>query len=79
MPNDGWYYVILKDEIKGKFKGKDGALGLYRSLLSDTGYSPPSPERATGKDIVVEVFMDDLERYWSESHKFRRRGGKGKY
>lgn len=76
VPNDGWYYVIQRDQVRGKFKAKYEALSLYRSLLSRTWRpSMRSSESSAGKDAVIGAFMDELEWYWGGGHKPKQRGG----
>lgn len=80
VPGDGYFYVLLKGEIKGRFRTKSSALGMYSAILEKSGYKPPPVEAAA--DIsreTVEQYLDDLEAYWSESHQHRRRGGKAMY
>ncbi len=80
VPNDGWFYVLLRGEIKGRFRTKAAAVTAYRALVDESGYKPP-PVKASvdpGRD-VVERYMDDLEAYWTESHKHARRGGRSMY
>lgn len=80
VPKDGFFYVLLKDEIKGRFRTKSKALSLYRSLLEESGYKPQPAE--TSFDAArenVERYLDELESYWSDSHTHRRRGGKTMY
>ena len=78
VPNDGWFYVLLRDEIKGRFRTKSEALALYRTLLSESGYTPP-PVEPSSRNETVERYLDDLEAYWTESHRHHRRGGKTMY
>jgi len=80
VPRDGYFYVLLKGEIKGRFRTKSSALAMYRAILEKSGYKPPPVEAAD--DIsreTVERYLDDLETYWSDSHRHRRRGGKTMY
>lgn len=80
VPKDGYFYVLLQDEIKGRFRTKNEALALYRTLREDSGYTPPAAE-PSGNTLneVVQRYLDELEAYWSESHRHTRRGGKSMY
>ena len=80
VPKDGFFYVLLRGEIKGRFRTKSKALSLYRSLLRDSGYKPQPVEASvdTARESV-ERYLDELESYWSDSHRHTPRGGKGRY
>lgn len=80
VPKDGYFYVLLRGEIKGRFRTKSSALAMYRAILEESGYKP-SPVAASGDASreTVERYLDDLETYWSEAHRHRRRGGKTMY
>ena len=79
VPGDGFYYVLLGGEIKGRFRNKNAALELYREVLKTIGYTPPPVEKATARNEAVEGYLDAKESYWGDSHKHTRRGGKGGY
>lgn len=80
VPKDGYFYVLLNGEIKGRFRAKDGALATYRALLEESGYKPPPVEASTDASReTVERYLDDLEAYWLDSHRHKRRGGKAMY
>jgi len=81
VPNDGHFYVLLAGEVKGRFRAMRRALALYKSLLEQSGYTPPSPgdRKADPAREAVERYMDELEAYWSDSHRHARRGGKTMY
>jgi hypothetical protein len=79
VPGDGYYYVLLYGEIKGRFRNKNAALDLYREVLRTTGYTPPPVEKAAARNEAVEDYLDAKESYWGDSHKHTRRGGKGGY
>lgn len=80
VPNDGFFYVILDGEVKGRFRTRSKALALYKTLLEESGYKPQPVERPAdpGRE-TVERYLDELEAYWSDSHSHRRRGGKSMY
>jgi hypothetical protein len=80
VPNDGHFYVLLNSKIKGRFRAMRRALALYKSLLEESGYTPPTVDRAADPAYeAVERYMGELEAYWSDSHRHARRGGKTMY
>ncbi len=81
VPKDGYVYVLLNGEIKGRFRTMSRARALYKSLLEESGYTPPppAPGKADPTREAVERYMDELEAYWTDSHKHTRRGGKAMY
>ncbi len=79
VASDGSYYVLLRGEIKGKFRSKAKALELYRALLESSGYTPPVEDSQPTRNEAVEGYLDTLEDYWSQSYKHARRGGKGRF
>jgi len=80
VPEDGFFYVLLKGEIKGRFRAKSKALSLYKSLLEQSGHKPqPVQASVDAARENVERYLDELESYWSDSHTHRKRGGKGRY
>ena len=80
VPKDGFFYVLLDGEIKGRFRTKSKALSLYRALLKQSGHKPqPVQVSVDAARENVERYLDELESYWSDSHTHRKRGGKGRY
>jgi hypothetical protein len=79
VPDDGWFYVIVQGEIRGRFRQKRKAEALYRDILDKSGYTPDPPTPDSSRNETVERYLDDLEGYWLDSHKHTRRGGKGRY
>ena len=80
VPDDGYFYVVLRNEIKGRFRTKAQATVLYRALLQDSGYKPaPIGAAAPSSSEAVERYLDEKEAYWSDSHRHTKRGGKGRY
>ena len=80
IPKDGYFYVLLNGEIKGRFRAMKQALALYKSLLEDSGYTPPGVDtKGDPAHEAVERYMDELEAYWTDSHRHARRGGKTMY
>jgi hypothetical protein len=81
VPRDGHFYVLLHGQIKGRFRAMRQALALYKSLLEESGYTPPPPgdRKAHPAREAVERYMDELEAYWADSHRHARRGGKTMY
>ena len=79
VPSDGYFYVVLRGEVQGRFRNKKDALKLYRDLLKKSGYKPEPTKAAPPANLVVERYMDDLQSYWMDSHRHQKRGGKGRY
>jgi hypothetical protein len=80
VPHDGYFYVLLRDEIRGRFRLRAHANELYRALIQQSGYQPePVVSGAPSSSDTVERYLDEKEAYWSESHRHKRRGGKGRY
>ena len=79
VPDDGHFYVVLGEDVKGRFRGKAPALALYRRLIAECGYTPPRAAPERGRNETVERYLDDVEAYWAESHRHIHRGGKGRY
>ena len=80
VPKDGFFYVLLDGEIKGRFRTKSKALSLYMALLEQSGHKPqPVQVSVDAGRENVERYLDELESYWVDSHTHRRRGGKGRY
>lgn len=81
VPSDGYYYVLLNGEIKGRHRGLKWAQTQYKQLLADSGWRPAPTDRANVDPAreTVERYMDELEDYWSSAHKHTRRGGKTMY
>ena len=81
VQKDGYFYVLVKGEIRGRFRTMREAQEAYKKLLEESGYKPPEPAAARvdpGRE-AVERYMDELGVYWGESHKHMRRGGKTMY
>ncbi len=81
VPDDGYYYVLFKGDIRGRHRALIRARAQYKDLLAESGWTPPPREQAPvdhGK-AAVEAYLDELEDYWTSSHKHARRGGKTMY
>lgn len=81
VPKDGWYYVLYRGEVKGRYRSRRQAVAKYKALLDASGWKP-NVDQGPGEHGVpeaVERYMDQLEDYWSSSHKHARRGGKTMY
>jgi hypothetical protein len=81
VPGDGYFYVVLKGEILGRYRTLKAALQRYKGILSEHGWKP-EPAGARPVDPAtqaVERYMDSLETYWDSAHQHRRRGGKTMY
>lgn len=80
VPDDGYFYVLSKGGIKGRFRTKNKALVMYRALLEESGHKPQPVEAAADPSHeTVERYLDELETYWLDSHRHKRRGGKTMY
>lgn len=81
VPRDGNYYVILDGQIQGRHRGLRQAQRQYKQLLADSGWKPDSQQspKENRSPEAVERYMDELEAYWSSSHKHTRRGGSAMY
>ena len=80
IPKDVYFYVLLNGAIKGRFRTMKQALALYKSLLEESGYTPPRVDtKGDPAHEAVERYMDELEAYWTDSHRHSRRGGKTMY
>ena len=79
VPNDGYFYVLVGDDVKGRFRFRKDALKLYEAILEESGYRPPPASTSGGRSETVERYLDELEAYWTESHLHTKRGGKGRY
>ena len=81
VPDDGYYYVLLRGEVKARHRLLRVALAQYKAVLQESGWRPEPPERqdVDSAPEVVERYMDELEDYWNSSHRHSRRGGKAMY
>lgn len=80
VPADGYYYVLLGGEVRGRFRTLKQAQAVYKTLLDESGYKPPArSDRIDPGHEAVERYLDELGAYWSDSHKHSRRGGKTMY
>ena len=77
-PKDGWFYVILKGEVRGRHRSLNRALVQYHELRDACGWTPPPVERRIPDPGVeaVERYMDELTDYWGSSHSYRKPGVK---
>lgn len=81
VPGDGFYYVLVDGEVKGRYRDLRRARLQYKEMVAATGWKPAPPEKTTldpSRD-EVERYLDRLEDYWTDSHKHARRGGKTMY
>ena len=80
VPDDGYYYVLQRGEVRGRHRALKPAKTQYKELLSGSGWKPdPSGHQASPVNEVVERYMDRLQDYWGASQKHSRRGGKTMY
>jgi len=79
VPNDGKYYISYKGQIIESFRSPKKAEEKLKQLIAESGYKP---EGAISKPNEIDEAMDRYfflkELYWSESHKYRVKGGKGR-
>jgi hypothetical protein len=81
VPSDGHYDVLLNGAVKGRQRSLRQAQSLYKQLLVESGWRP-APSKPVSVDLAreaVERYMDDLDAYWSSSHRHTHRGGKSMY
>ncbi len=81
VPADGYFYILLRGETKGRFRSLRQAQRQYKQLLAESGHTP-APRKGRRIDPAreaVDRYMDQLEDYWGNSHKHARRGGKTMY
>lgn len=77
IPKDGWFYVMQNGEVIGRFKTLKHAQQEYvaiRETLIERSTLQESAERST---LDMDNYFLDKELYWSNSHNYRRGGGKG--
>jgi hypothetical protein len=80
VPSDGYYYVLLNGEVKGRYRSLRQAQTQYKQLLVKSGWKPdPAAANIDPAREAVERYMDKLENYWSNAHKHTHRGGKTMY
>ena len=77
IPKDGWFYVMQNGEVIGRFKTLKHAQQEYvaiRETLIERSTLQESAERST---LDMDNYFLDKELYWSNSHNYKRGGGKG--
>ena len=80
VPDDSYYYVLQRGEVKGRHRTLKPAKTQYKELLAGSGWEPPaSGGQVSPANEVIERYMDQLQDYWGASHKHSRRGGKTMY
>ena len=78
VPQDGRYYVLKGDEVVARFPNLKRALDRFKALKEELGFQPkPVAEQSNATQEHLERMLDAASAYWSESHKFRGRGGRG--
>ena len=80
VPDDGKFYVIIEGETLGSFRALKPAQQLFRQTVAEIGYRPPEPQGPpkTVSEIMTERYMEAKDLYWSDSHRYRPSGGKGR-
>jgi len=81
VPPDGYYYVLKAGSVEGRFRSLRQAQTKYKELLDTSGYKPVAQNegKTDPAQETVERYMDQLDAYWTDSHKHTRRGGKTMY
>lgn len=52
VPADGYYYVVLRGSVKGRFRSLGQAKHFYARLKAEVGYEPPpQPEPASPEEM----------------------------
>ena len=76
VPKDGFFYVLLRDEMKGRYRTLKQAQAVYKSLIDESGWQPPATHKIPTDPAAetVERYMDELADYWGSAHRFRRPG-----
>ena len=79
VPDDNKFYVIQDGQTLGSFRSLTPAQQLFRQVVADSGYTPkPQESPKTVAEMVTERYMEAKDAYWSNSHRYRGRGGKGR-
>jgi hypothetical protein len=72
VPQDGKWYVILKDEIAGAYRSLKAAQERYRALLQEMNYNPASSEPSSSIDLAEALrreaqdeFIARHQVYWA--------------
>lgn len=79
-PQDGKYYLILKDRILGSYNSQKRATEAYKKMREKLGYKALKTQTKTERKQVIQAedmerFFERYNRYWGSSHTFRK-GGK---
>jgi hypothetical protein len=51
VPDDGYYYVLLRGEVAGRFRALNKAAACFRELKRTLGYKPPEAENLPVEEI----------------------------
>lgn len=80
VPNDGRFYLVWRGKIIGDFSTEKLALRRYKEILAEVGFKPQEikEEQITPSQERLEQYFYAKEVYWTESHKFREKGGPGR-
>ena len=80
VPQDDRFRVLLKGTIVASFRSLKKAEARFNDLKRELGVPQPKKQQQR-KDLAgkehIERLLDDAEAYWSESHRYRQRGGRG--
>lgn len=82
VPQDGRFHILMKGTIVASFRSLRQAEARFAELKRELGIpqSKKSSEQEQRDPIArehIERLLDAAEAYWSESHRYRKRGGPG--
>jgi len=79
VPKDGQYYLILNEAIVGSWKSEKQAVKAYYEKAKELGYqSKTSMRKPDLAKESIDRYFAAYDAYWGSSHKFRKKGGKGR-
>ena len=79
VPRDGKYYLLRGGQIVKAFRTLKKADVAFREMLAEDEYTPKPVEKQAKSAAKqnIERYFDAKTLYWTESHKYREKGGKG--
>ena len=77
VPKDGWYYVIRDGEIISRSKSLTQAQKEYIAIRVTLVEHKTADASVDSRSLALDNYFAEKELYWSQSHSFRRGGGKG--
>jgi hypothetical protein len=57
VPDDGYYYVVLRGSLEGRFRSLGQAKSLYAHLKAEIGYQPPAPPEPASPEEIQQRRM----------------------